>query len=66
HGDATPDGAWKVGGLFYFNPHDPAVWVEKRFGLGYTLNMGNARAWLLIGMMLLPAIAAPLLFGSAD
>jgi uncharacterized protein DUF5808 len=54
HGDATPDRAWKVGGLFYFNPHDPAIWVEKRVGLGYTLNIGNSRAWLLIRMMLAP------------
>ena len=51
HRDATPDHAWKVVGLFYFNPHDPAIWVENRVGLGYTLNIGNSRAWLLIGMM---------------
>ena len=62
HGDATPDQGWKVGGLFYFNPHDPAVWVENRVGLGYTLNIGNSRAWLLIGMMLAPVIAARFLF----
>jgi uncharacterized protein DUF5808 len=61
-GDATPDDAWKVGGLFYYNPSDPAVWVENRVGLGYTLNIGNSSAWLLIGMMLLPIIAAPLFF----
>jgi len=40
--DATPDDAWKIGGLFYYNPSDPAVWVEKRVGLGYTLNIGNS------------------------
>lgn len=63
HGDATPDHAWKVGGLFYFNPRDPAIWVENRIGPGYGLNMGNLRAWLLIaGMMLVPMIAARLLF----
>ena len=63
HGDATPDRAWKVGGLVYFNPHDPAVWVENRIGPGYGLNMGNPRAWLLMaGMMLVPMIAARLLF----
>ena len=61
-GDATPDDAWKVGGLFYCNPSDPAVWVEKRVGLGYTLNIGNSSAWLLIGMTLLPMIAAPFFF----
>jgi uncharacterized membrane protein len=63
HGDATPDDAWKVGGLFYFNPRDPAIWVENRIGPGYGLNMGNPRAWLLIAaMMLAPMIAARLLF----
>ena len=63
HGDATPDHAWKVGGLYYVNPHDPAMWVENRFGIGYTLNFGNWRAWLLIvGMMLVPMIAGRLLF----
>jgi uncharacterized membrane protein len=48
-GDATPDDAWKIGGMFYFNPKDPALWVEQRIGIGYTLNMGNTSAWLLIG-----------------
>jgi len=63
HGDATPDEAWKAGGFVYFNPRDPAIWVEKRIGFGYTLNMGNARAWLLIAsMMLAPMIVARLLF----
>jgi len=63
HGDATPDHAWKLGGLVYYNPRDPAIWVEARVGLGYTLNMGNKRALLLIAaMMLAPMIASRLLF----
>jgi len=57
-GDATPDHAWKVGGMFYYNRNDPAIWVEKRVGVGYTLNIGNSGAWLLIGMMLLLLISA--------
>jgi uncharacterized membrane protein len=62
-GDATPDHAWKLGGLWYFNPRDPAMWVENRIGVGYTLNVGNWRAWLLIiGIMLAPMIAGRLLF----
>jgi uncharacterized membrane protein len=62
-GDATPDHAWRVGGLYYVNPHDPAMWVENRFGIGYTLNFGNWRAWLLIaGMIVVPMIAGRLLF----
>ena len=63
HGDGTPDHAWRVGGLYYVNPHDPAMWVENRFGLGYTLNFGNWRSWLLIvAMMLFPMFAGRLLF----
>ena len=63
HGDATPDHAWKIGGLYYVNPRDPAMWVENRIGLGYTLNLGNWRAWLLmIGMILVPLVAGRLLF----
>jgi uncharacterized membrane protein len=55
--------AGKVGGLLYFNPRDPAMWVENRVGAGYTLNVGNWRAWLLmIGIMLAPMIAGRLLF----
>jgi hypothetical protein len=62
-GDATPDHAWKLAGLLYFNPRDPAMWVENRIGVGYTLNVGNWRAWLLIiGIMLAPMIAGRLLF----
>ena len=41
------DKYWKMG-LFYFNPKDPTVWVEKRFGLGMTINFGSP-----IGIMLM-------------
>jgi uncharacterized membrane protein len=47
-GDGTPDSAWK-GGLFYFNPDDPAVFVEKRFGVGWTLNFASVWAWIMLG-----------------
>lgn len=39
-GDRTPDECWKLG-LVYVNRRDPALWVEKRTGLGYTLNFGH-------------------------
>jgi uncharacterized protein DUF5808 len=61
-GDATPDSAWKGGGMLYFNPSDPAIWVEKRIGIGYTVNFANPRTWLLIGVFAVPALAARLLF----
>jgi uncharacterized membrane protein len=51
--DYTPDGAWKLG-IFYYNPNDAALFVEKRFGLGWTVNFGQTRAWILIGLALAP------------
>jgi uncharacterized membrane protein len=55
-GDATPDRAWK-GGLFYYNPDDPALVVEKRSGPGWTVNLGHSQAKLiLIGLLLLPLV----------
>lgn len=34
---------WKFG-RFYYNPNDPSLWVEKRFGIGWTLNFGRPAA----------------------
>ena len=52
HGDATPDHAWK-GGLFYYNSNDPALFVEKRSGPGWTINFGHSLSLLvLIGLLL--------------
>ncbi|HLY20611.1 MAG TPA: DUF5808 domain-containing protein [Bryobacteraceae bacterium] len=57
--DGTPDECWKLGQIYY-NPDDPALMVEKRFGVGYTINFGNRASWLLVAI-LLPAIFVPLL-----
>jgi uncharacterized membrane protein len=54
HGDETADRHWKWG-LFYVNPNDPSILVEKRFGIGYTLNFANRRAWMLLAVLLSPA-----------
>lgn len=50
-GDRSPDRAWKLG-LIYFNPEDPALFVEKRFGVGYTVNFARPGAWVFIGSIL--------------
>jgi len=63
-GDATPDSAW-IGGLFYYNPDDPALFVEKRYSLGWTVNFGHPQARLiLIGLLLVPLVLSllPVLF----
>jgi len=41
---------WKLWGSIYVNRADPSIFVEKRFGLGYTINFGNPTAiWLFAG-----------------
>lgn len=42
---------WK-GGLFYVNAQDPALWVPKRLGIGYTLNFARREAWAVLGLIL--------------
>lgn len=45
--DLDEDAYWK-GGLFYFNKNDPSIFVEKRFGVGWTLNFANPLGYLLV------------------
>jgi uncharacterized membrane protein len=52
--DRIDDRYWKLGSI-YVNPEDPSLFVEKRFGVGWTLNFGNR--WGVIALCLLLAIA---------
>ncbi|MEH7225445.1 DUF5808 domain-containing protein [Bacillus sp. JJ1566] len=45
--DFDDDAHW-VGGLFYFNRHDPSIFVEKRFGVGWTINFGNPIGYFIV------------------
>jgi uncharacterized membrane protein len=45
--DADDDRYWKWG-IFYVNSSDPSVMVEKRFGIGWTVNLGNPKSWLMV------------------
>src|SRR5260370_14802540 len=42
------DDQYWSGGVFYNNPDDPALFVPKRFCLGWTLNFGHPRSTLLL------------------
>jgi uncharacterized membrane protein len=58
--DATPeplnDSYWKAG-MFYYNPDDPAIFVAKRVGIGYTINFANKLAWIIMaGLLVLPLL----------
>ena len=46
------DDRYWYGGFLYNNPDDPAMFVPKRFGLGWTLNFGHPRAKLFLITML--------------
>ncbi|HEY4933423.1 MAG TPA: DUF5808 domain-containing protein [Terriglobales bacterium] len=53
--DPTPNECWKAD-VFYYNPNDGALFVEKRDGLGYTFNFANRWSWaLLLGLVLVIA-----------
>ncbi|MBK3497362.1 DUF1648 domain-containing protein [Viridibacillus sp. YIM B01967] len=45
--DIDEDQYW-IGGLIYFNRNDPSVFVEKRFGVGWTINMARPIAHVCI------------------
>lgn len=54
------DRYWKLG-QFYFNPDDPAIWVEKRFGVGWTVNFAHPLGWGTLVLIILLAIFLPML-----
>ncbi|WP_047984628.1 DUF1648 domain-containing protein [Ornithinibacillus californiensis] len=60
--DRDDDKHWKLG-VFYFNPNDPAIFLEKRFGVGWTINLGKPVAWLIFLGIILLAIGIPYLLG---
>ncbi|MFS0574911.1 DUF5808 domain-containing protein [Sporosarcina sp. 179-K 3D1 HS] len=45
--DVDEDRYWKAG-VFYVNRQDPSVFVEKRFGVGWTMNFGNPLGYVVI------------------
>jgi uncharacterized membrane protein len=59
------DNYWKAG-LFYYNPEDPALWVTKRSGLGWTTNFAHPLSWVFIVAILLIPIVSILISVSAN
>lgn len=45
--DFDEDSYWK-GGLIYFNKNDPFIFVEKRFGVGWTINFANPIGYVIV------------------
>jgi len=59
-GDRTPDKYWKLG-LIYVNRDDPALFVEKRFGIGFTLNFGHPGTWVFLAVLVAVIVALMLI-----
>jgi len=57
------DSYWKAG-MFYYNPSDPAIFVAKRVGIGYTINFANKVSWLVLAGVLMLAVLPALLLRS--
>jgi len=56
------DKYWKYG-AFYVNKQDPALFVEKRFGVGFTINFGRpAAVAILIGIFAVIGVVVILSF----
>jgi uncharacterized membrane protein len=60
--DPTPNECWK-GGILYYNPNDAALFVQRRDGIGFTINTGNRWSWAIYGGLLLVLASMPIVIG---
>lgn len=58
--DMDEDKYWR-GGMFYFNKNDPSIFVEKRFGVGWTINLANPLGYVIVFVPLIIAVLIALL-----
>src|SRR5207245_1808454 len=56
HGPVRNPPAWR-GGLFYVDREDPALFVPKKYGAGYTFNYGRPLAWVITFAILIVPLA---------
>ncbi|WP_105301222.1 DUF1648 domain-containing protein [Anaerococcus marasmi] len=59
YGYEEEDDKWILGGLIYYNPDDPAIFVEKRVGVGTTMNFANN--W--VKLIFLAVLLSPFVLG---
>lgn len=55
-----------IAGLIYFNPGDPKLWIEKRFGGGLTVNFARPLAWVILGLPLFFALVILVVVGAVS
>ena len=61
--DAPDDDRYWKAGLFYVNRNDPALLVPRRFGIGWTINLGHPTG-IAIGVVLLLLIVGGITLGA--
>lgn len=63
----TRPNGWIWGGMIYYAPDDPAVFVPKRVGIGQTLNFARPTAWIfLVAVIALPLLISLVAIATAD
>ncbi|HMI05206.1 MAG TPA: DUF5808 domain-containing protein [Pedobacter sp.] len=38
-------------GVFYKNPNDPSIWVEKKSGFGWTVNFAHKISYFIVALI---------------
>jgi uncharacterized membrane protein len=51
---------WKLG-VFYYNPDNPSEYVDKRRGIGSTINFGSKMGRLMGALLFVPIIIVMLI-----
>jgi uncharacterized membrane protein len=57
--DRMDDSHWILGSI-YFNRDDPSIFVERRFGIGWTINIGSVGGVLTMVALLAVVVVLPL------
>lgn len=57
--DRDDDQYWKLG-QFYYNKEDPSLFIEKRFGIGWTINFARPLAWITLLVIIALSIIIPI------
>ena len=58
--DRDDDRFWKLG-QFYVNKNDPSIFVEKRFGVGWTNNWAHPVSWIFLIVIITLGVGIPIL-----
>ena len=52
---AADDRYWKWG-IIYINKNDPSLLVQKKYGIGWTVNMANKWSYIILLVIFLPIL----------